>query len=163
MTRDSELEIAEDSQEDGIPLEKLLQIINNQFKHVAEIHVGHLPTLADVSELWITVHTWEADSLEEYADVSSATHVIIDTGDETPLRFPYTVVATFDGPGHVQATEGTTVYIAEDVCGADGRELETGLTQLRQKLSGICPTCGTQAKVLRQHYNEHRTCAMADF
>jgi len=162
MSRDSELEIAEDSQAGGIPLETLLETIHGRFEHVAEIHAAHLPTLPDVSELWITVHTEDADSLEEYLDVSSATHVTIDTGDEAPLRLPYTVIATFAGPGHVQDAEGTTVYMAENVLGAGARDLETGLARLQQKLSGTCPTCGVQAKRLSQHYNEERECAEAE-
>ena len=36
-------------------------------------------------------------------------------------------MATFDGPGHAQATEGTTVYVVENVFRADTRYLETGL------------------------------------
>lgn len=162
MSRDSESEIAEDSQAGGIPLETLLRTTYDQFEHVVEIHVAHLPTLPDVSELWITVHTEDADSLEEYLDVSSATHVTIDTGDEAPLRLPYTVIATFAGPGHVQGAEGTTVYMAENVLGAGARDLETGLARLQQKLSGTCPTCGVQAKRLSQHYNEERECAEAE-
>lgn len=163
MNRDSELELAEDSQTGGIPLETLLETIYGRFEHVAEIHAAHLPTLPDVSELWITVHAGDAESFEEYLDVSSATHVIIDTGDEAPLRLPYTTIATFDGPGHAQGTEGTTVYMAETVFGANPRDMETGLTRLRQKLSGICPICGEQVEGLRQHYDEKRACAEADF
>lgn len=163
MSRDSKLEIAEDSQADGIPLETLLQTIHDQFEHVVEIHVAHLPTPSEVSQLWITVHTGDADSLEKYLDVSPATHVTIDTGNNSPLRLPYTAIATFDGPGHIQGTEGTTVYMAETVLGANARDMETGLTRLRQKLSGICPTCGEQVEDLRQHYDEQRTCAEHDF
>lgn len=162
MSRDSELEMAEDSQTGGIPLETLLQTIHDQFEHVVEIHVAHLPTLSEVSKLWITVHAEDADSLEEYLNVSSATHVTIDTGNNSTKRLPYTVVATFAGPGHIQATEGTTVYMAENVLGAGARDLETGLARLQQKLSGTCPTCGVQAKRLSQHYNEERECAEAE-
>jgi hypothetical protein len=163
MSRNSKSEIAEDSQADGITLETLLQTIHSQFEHVAEIHIAHLPILPEVSELRITVHAGDADSREEYLDVSPATHVTIDTADEVPLQLPYTVVATFNGPGHVQGIEGTTVYMAENVLGADARDLETGLTQLHQKLNSICPTCGVQAESLRQHYHEERACAESDF
>jgi hypothetical protein len=162
MSRDSELEIGEDSQSGGIPLETLLQTIHDQFEHLVEIHVAHLPTPSEVSKLLITVHAGDATSLEEYLDVSSATYVTIDTGKNSTKRLPYTVVATFDGPGHVQGTDGTTVYCAENVLGAGTRDLETGLARLRQKLSGTCPTCGMQTKRLSQHYNEARECAEAE-
>ena len=97
--------------------------------------------------------------VEEYLDVPSATHVTINTGNNSTKRLPYTVVATFDCPGHVQCTEGTRVYMAENVLVAVARDLETGLDRLQQKLSGTCATCGVQAKRLSQHYNEERECA----
>ena len=150
-------------QADEIPLETLLETIRNQFDYVVEIHVAHTPSPSDVSNLWITVIAGDAESYEEYLDVSSSTHVSINTGDKAPLRLPYTVMATFDGPGNMQGPEGTTVYMAEDVVGSGARDMQTGLTRLREKLNDTCPTCKEQVDGLRQHYYEKRTCAEADF
>jgi len=48
-------------------------------------------------------------------------------------------MATFDGPGHIDYNEGTTVYMADSVLGVESRELDTGLTILRQKIGWSLP------------------------
>jgi len=151
------------SQVDAIPLEALLETIRNQFDHLVEIHVVHFPSGSDVSSLWIKVIAGDAESYEEYLDVSSSTHVSINTGNKAPLRLPYTVIGTFDGPGNIQGPEATTVYMSEDVVGSGARDMQTGLTRLREKLNDTCPTCKEQVDGLGQHYHEKRTCAEADF
>jgi hypothetical protein len=163
MSKDFKLEKSKNSQSDGIQIDTLLQGVRSYFDYVAEIHVSHLLLSGEITRLDITVHTGEASSGEDYLDIASETNTVIDTGEETPLQLPYTVMATNLGPGHVQGFEGTTVYMAENVIGANARDMETGLSRLRQKLSNVCPTCGEQVEQLSTHYREQRTCTEADF
>jgi hypothetical protein len=62
----------------------------------------------------------------------------------------------------MQGTEGTTVYMADNVVGAEPRELETGLSMLRKKLAGECPVCGDKIETFRDHYRDSRTCQEAE-
>lgn len=152
-------EITEDARSDEVPLKTLLETVVRQ-NDVAEIHVDHL---IGNSNLYITVHTGDANSYEEYLDVVAATHVLIDVDGAEALRRPYTVTATFGGPGHPQGEEGTTVFRADNVLGAKAIEMDSGLIRLEQKLSGFCPACGVQPESLRKHFREQRTCAEQEY
>ncbi len=70
---------------------------------------------------------------------------MIDIGGAEPLCLPYDVMATFDGPGHINGAKGTTVYKSDDVVGADPQQLDTGLTILRQKLAGAADSAETDS------------------
>lgn len=144
-----------------IELESLIEQINDQFEYVAEIYVAHLPTIDNVSELCFTVHTGEAESYEQYIEVSSADKVMVDAEDEEPITVPFKVIATFHGPGHVHGVEGTTLYMADNVIGAESRELDDGIAMLRQKLADICPACGGSTENLRSHYMDSHACQEA--
>ncbi|GGI97082.1 hypothetical protein GCM10008995_03800 [Halobellus salinus] len=87
---------------------------------------------------------------------------MIDTGEAQPLSLPFDVMATVDGPGHLQGSDGTTVYMADNVKGAESRELDAGLSILRQKLAGVCPSCGDEIESVDDHYRESRTCREAE-
>jgi hypothetical protein len=87
---------------------------------------------------------------------------MIDTGRAEPLSLPFDVLATVDGAGHIQGAEGTTVYMADNVIGAESRELETRLSMLRHKLAWECPTCGDEIDTVRDHYRNSRTCREAE-
>jgi hypothetical protein len=130
-----------------IQVESLIAEINDRFDYIAEIHVAHLPTASEVAQLVITVHTGEVDSFEQFVTVASAEEVTIDVGNADPLSLPYDVITTVDGAGHIQGVEGTTLYMSDDVIGAESRDLETGLSMLRQKLAGACPSCREAERV----------------
>ena len=147
-----------ESKNEQLSLESLIKQINYQFEYVAEIYIAHLPSASEVSQLYITVHTDEAESYEQSVNLSSADEVTIDIGENKSVSLPFDVIATFDGPGHLQSGEGTTVYMDESVIGAEPRELDAGLTVLRQKLAGICPTCEVEVDSFRQHYTEKHKC-----
>lgn len=151
-----------DERNEHIGIELLTEKIFDQFGYVAEIYVAHLPSASEVAQLHITVHTGEAESLEQYLDLTPADELMIDTGRAEPLSLPFDVMATVDGAGHIQGAEGTTVYMADNVIGAESRELETGLSMLRQKLAGECPTCGDEIDAVRDHYRNSRTCREAE-
>ena len=146
------------SKNEQISLESLIKQINDQFEYVAETYIAHLPSVSEVSQLYITVHTNEAESYEQSVNVSSADEVTIDIGEDEPVCLPFNVIITLDGPGHLQSGEGTTVYMDESVIGAEPRELDTGLRVLRQKLAGICPTCEAEIDSFRDHYTEKHEC-----
>lgn len=145
-----------------IGIESLIDKLFDRLGYVAEIYVAHLPSASEVAQLHITVHTGEADSLEQSLDLTTADEVAVDTGEAEPLSVPFDVMATVDGAGHPQGTEGTTVYIADDVMGAESRELETGLSMLRQKVAGVCPSCGDDVESFGNHYRDSRTCREAE-
>lgn len=145
-----------------ISIESLIENINDRFDHIAEIHVAHIPSASEVAQLHIIVHTGEADSMEQYLDFTSADEVIIDTGKEDPLSIPFDMIATVDGPGHIQGREGATVYMADNVMGAESRELDAGVSMLRQKLAGTCPLCEGKVDTFRDHYRDNRTCREAE-
>jgi len=121
-----------------IGIESLIGEIFDQFDYIAEVYVAHLPSASEVAQLHITVHTGEAESLEQYLDLTPADEVTIDTGETEAFSLPFDVMATVDGAGHIQGAEGTTVYMADNVIGAESRELDAGLSMLRQKL-GYAP------------------------
>ena len=102
--------------------------------------------------------TNRADSFEQYLDVTTADEVVIEAGEAESFSLPFDVMATVDGAGHIQGSEGTTVYMADNVMGSEPRELDTGLTMLRQKLSGACPTCGDTVETFRDHYRDSCEC-----
>lgn len=149
-------------EKEQIGIESLINKLFDRFEHIAEIHVTHIPSASDVSQLHITVHTGEAESLEQYLDLTTADEVTIDTGEVDPLPLPFNMIATVDGAGHIQGTEGTTVYMSDNVMGVDPREIEAGLTMLRQKVAGICPSCGDEVESFREHYTDCRTCQEAE-
>lgn len=64
--------------------------------------------------------------------------------------------------GHIQGSEETTVYMADNVIGAESRELETGLSMLRQKVTEVCPSCGDDVESFGNHYRDSRTCREAE-
>ena len=145
-----------------IDIESLIDKLFDRFEHIAEIHVAHIPSASEVTQLHITVHTSEAKSLNQSLDLTSADEATIDTGEVDPLSLPFNMIATVDGAGHIQGTEGTTVYMSNNVMGADPREIEAGLTMLRQKVAGICPSCGDEVELFREHYTDCRTCREAE-
>jgi hypothetical protein len=72
------------------------------------------------------------------------------------------MIATVDGAGHIQGVEGTTVYMSDNVMGAEPRELDAGLSILRQKLVGTCPSCEAEVETFRDHYRDNRKCRDAE-
>jgi hypothetical protein len=145
-----------------IGIESLIKRITDRFEHIAEIYVAHIPPASEVAALHITIHTSEAKLLVQSLDLTTADEVTIDVGEAEPLSLPFNVIATVDGAGHMQGTEGTTVYMADNVVGAKPRELENGLRMLRQKLVGECPICGDKIETFRDHYRNSRTCQEAE-
>jgi hypothetical protein len=150
------------SKNEQIAFDSLIEQINNEFGDIAEIYVAHLPSASEVDQLSITVHTGKAESFEQYVEIASVEEATIDVGEAEPLCVPFEVVATLDGPGHVQGAEGTTVYMSESVLGAESRELDAGLSILRQKVAGVCPSCGDDVESFGNHYRDSRTCREAE-
>jgi hypothetical protein len=144
-----------------IGIESLIDNLFERFDYIAEIHVTHIPSASDVSQLHITVHTGEAESLEQYLDLT-ADEVTIDMGQAEPLSLPFDVMATVDGAGHIQGSEGTTVYMDDNIRGAESRELDAGLSILRQKVAGVCPSCGNDVESFGNHYRDSRECREAE-
>ena len=157
---DNYLEMEEKTKQ--LTIESLIEQINNRFEDIAEIFVAHLPIASKVSQLHITVHTGEAESLEQYIEITPADEVAIDIGETEPLSIPFQVMATFDGPGHIHGSEGTTIYMSNDVIGAEPRELDTGLSILQKKLARICPSCEEEIEKLGKHYAENFACQEAE-
>jgi hypothetical protein len=145
----------------NIQIEFLIEKIKNRFDDIAEIHVEH-PTFPDGSQLIVIVHSGEAESFEQHLDLTSADEVTINTGEANPLSLPFDMMATYQGPGHIQGSGGTTVYMAEDVEGAEPRELDTGIEILRKKLAGMCPICEEEVKLLDHYTRKSPSCREAE-
>jgi hypothetical protein len=141
-----------------ISVESLTDKLFERFDNAVSVHVHHLPSATEVSQLIIKVHTGDADSFEEYVDLVPASDVTIDVGQSDPLKLPYDIMATMDGPGGMQGSEGTTIYMSETVNGAESRDLDNGLTRLQKKLGGNCPACGEAVDSLRDHHREQHPC-----
>lgn len=62
-------------------------------------------------------------------DLTSADKVTLDTGEVDPLSIPINMIATVDRAGHIQGTEGTTLYMADNVWGAEEQEVEERLIE----------------------------------
>ena len=145
-----------------IGIGELIRKITTKFDRIAEIYVAHPPSTSNVSKLILTVHTGDAELFEQYVEIDSADKVMIDVSGADPLSLPYDVMATVDGPGHIQGTNGTTVYMAETVMGSEPRELFDGLRILRQKLAGVCPSCEAEVGTLGEHYRNNLECQQAE-
>ncbi|WP_431358933.1 hypothetical protein [Halovenus amylolytica] len=144
---------------DKIELEKLVEVIKTEFDEIVEIYISYQPILSDVESLYIFIHTGSVGLVEQYVDITSAELVSIDVGTGDPLHLPFTVLATFEGPGHPQGGSGTTMYMSENIRGAEPRELDTGLSILREKFAGICPHCKSDVEELSEHFLENLECA----
>jgi hypothetical protein len=82
-----------------IGIESLIDNVFDRLEHIAEIYVAHLPSASEVAQLHITVHTGEAESFEQYLDLTTADEVTIDTGQAEPLLLPFDVMARLTGLG----------------------------------------------------------------
>jgi hypothetical protein len=63
--------------------------------------VAYLLFASEVTQLHITVHTGDAESLEQYVDLTTADEVTTDTAEAEPLSFPFDLLATVNVPDHI--------------------------------------------------------------
>ena len=117
-----------------VELETVAEKVMNEFDSVASITIGHLASYKMPSNIRITVHTKEADSFEDYIQLFTPDHKIVIDREEEKIQAPFIVMATFDGPGTYDTVGGTTIYMNENVIGAEPIQLEDGLAYLRTKL-----------------------------
>jgi hypothetical protein len=115
-----EKSVEEDRIED---LEALARDILESQEHVAQLHLVHLPGLAE-----LIIHTSETDLQEEYG---SYLRINTDSGE---VLLSLTITLTQVGPGHLEGDQETTLYTDESVIGANGRNLDEGLDIVRMKL-----------------------------
>jgi hypothetical protein len=141
-----------------IRLEQLIKQIFSRYSNVAEIYVAHIPSVSDISQLHITVHTAEVDSYVQSPNLTVADEATVRIGEDEELAIPFAITVTCDGPGHPQASAGTTVYVSDDVKGAKPRYVEDGTEILREKLAGRCPSCKKQIPNLGDHLSRSSTC-----
>nr|ABQ75921.1 hypothetical protein [uncultured haloarchaeon] len=106
------------------------------------------------------MHTTEAESLKQPLEITTAekSGMMIDTRRAESLFIPFDVMATIDGGGHRQGINGTTVYMSKNIISAESRELDIGLSILRQKIAGECPSCGDTVESFNDHYKTSRMC-----
>jgi hypothetical protein len=142
--------------------ESLIEQITNRYEYIAAIHVGHHNLSHPNTYLRINVFTGEAESLEEYLDIVPSGKVEVETVDGRTLTLPVSVIATYNGPDGRQRTSGTTIYMADNVIRGVPRDIETGISMFRKKISGMCPHCGARPESLVDHYRNNRDCAKAE-
>lgn len=141
-----------------ISLEMLIKKIFEQFENIAEVYVAHIPTVSDVSQLMFTVNTGDVDSYVEYPELTLADEVTVRITEDEQLAVPFRILATSDGAGHPQASAGTTIYMSDDVRGAEPRNKQDGAVILRDKLAGRCPSCGNEVSNLGDHFIRNSVC-----
>lgn len=143
----------------SIPLAELIDTATQQYEYVAEVYASHLPTVDDVSELVISLHTDGTNASEEFLDVvPQASTVSVEIGNSDTIQVPYSIMATCLGTVHPPDSEGTILYMADDVKGAAPKSLDNGLSELRKKLNGVCPTCDRAVPNLSSHLRGPMTC-----
>jgi|APHM01.1.fsa_nt_gi hypothetical protein len=103
-----------------------------------------------------------ADGHEEPLDVIPSDEITVNLATDDTITVPASVVATTTGPGGIQRTEGTTIYMSDTVWGAQPRDVETGLSMVRQKLTGQCPHCGATPDSFYDHYSDNADCVEAE-
>jgi hypothetical protein len=141
-----------------IRLEQLIKQIFSRYSDVAEIYIAHIPSVSDVSQLHITVHTGDVDSYVQNPNLTVADETTIRIAEDEELAIPFAITVTCDGTGHPQASAGTTVYMSDDVKGTKSRYVEDGTEILRDKLAGRCPSCKKQIPALGDHLTRNSTC-----
>ena len=120
-----------------IPLREAIDIALDEFDDVACVVVNHLNFGADgVGNLCITIYTGDAGGFEEYLNLFGPEYrITFDNDESAPKRqYDFSFMATMFGPKSVNSAEGTTIYMAEDVLGAESLPLETGIEYLSDKL-----------------------------
>lgn len=117
-----------------IELETVVERIMDEFEYVASITIDHLLNNERPSSITIRVYTGEADGLEDYLQLFSSDHKIaVDRGDET-LLVPFSIFATFDGPVTLDRSSQTTIYMNDNILGAQSLQLEDGIAYVQDKL-----------------------------
>lgn len=117
-----------------VELETVLKKAIDKFDSIASITISHLGTHERPGMIRVTVYTGEAEGLEDYLQLYPKGHKIaIEREDET-LLVPSTVMATCGGPVSADSLERTTIYMNEDVLGAQPVALVDGLAYVQDKL-----------------------------
>jgi hypothetical protein len=104
----------------------------------------------------------ESTVLSIFSASSFIISFVVEATDSGSLRMLVTFLYDVDGAGHIQGSEGTTVYLDDNVMRAEPRELDTGLSILRQKVAGVCPSCGDDVESFGNHYRDSRECREAE-
>ncbi len=118
-----------------VSIEEVIDAITDFYDDIAMIKADTLPSCENPSKVIITVHTGEAGSLEDHPPIFNQgnEYVKIKTDDETYVAF-VRVMATFDGPGTLETSERTTLYMNDNVLGGEPVSIDEGLERLRTKL-----------------------------
>ena len=120
-----------------VELGEVIRTAMGQFDHVACVSVAHLATYEEPTGISIQIFTGDVDQFEETVDLYDSRYLIsIERDNEkNDLQIPFNVTATCNGPGTYNSLERTTVFMHENVMGAEEIELATGLEYLHDKLA----------------------------
>ena len=155
----NELQMQDRLNIDEATIEQIIETVPLEFENMVAISVGHPPNASDDARLDIKIHTKEITTPEQHLDAFwSGGPAIVDIGDRESLRLPYSVSATFDGPGIVNGEGGTTIYMGDNIKNMETRSLREGINRLEQKLAGQCPTCEEHVEHFNSHYLESPRC-----
>lgn len=127
----------EDQNEEAVvevKLETVVERVIDEFDDVASITIDHLSTYECPSIMRIKAYTGEADSFEDDLQLfSSDQQIALDRDDQT-LLVPFSTIASFDGPVTWDTESQTTIYMDENVHGAQPLQFENGLAYVQDKL-----------------------------
>lgn len=148
-------------QETKIKAKKLMNRIFEKYNDVSAIYINH-DNLEEKPSVMIKIHSSEAQPSKIWVDdLVDAKYMTVDIGEDTPVTISFMIFQSCSGPGNMQATTGTTVYLAENVLGTAPRDVEDGLDIFRKKLAGQCPSCGKSfddLSSLKDHYRNSQDC-----
>lgn len=119
------------------PLPEVLDEIDNYYDDIVSINCEVLPTPSNPDKLALTIHTPEAETLEDYPDLfKSGRHRVTVTTDNTKVTARITIVGTLDGPPGMDMNNSVVLYRNDTLKGIGPRSIDDGLEKLRDLLEG---------------------------
>lgn len=120
-----------------VELDEVIRTAMDQFDYVACVSVAHLATYEEPTGIVIEIFTGDVDQFEETVDLYDSRYLINIKRDDgkDDLQVPFDVIATCDGPVTSNSAGQTTVFMHDNVIGAEEIELATGLEYLHDKLA----------------------------
>lgn len=118
-------------------LSEVVGAARDQFADVASIYVDHIPSYEDPDVLDFWLYTGEAEALEQEVDIFGPEYrIVVEREEADPLRLPFEISASCDGPRVRELPPGTVVYVDDSFRGVEPLDQEDGLDRLRSRLRG---------------------------
>lgn len=117
-----------------VELETVVEKIVDEFDSISAIFFNHRPALENPSRFIITVCAGDIDNPEEYVQIFTPDHRIKIERDDETILVPFSVCGTCNEPLMYDSKQITTIYMRNNVLGAELVPLQDGLPYLQDKL-----------------------------